>query len=110
MPTIIDPTPQQVLDLEIGDNDSGASTVRGYLVALLLKLWEQSEMFSGKRPFGNSGWGNDFSEAFIRAGFVKGEILEPEESGEDWPEVQSCDYDRVNALVFSAIRALGEVR
>jgi hypothetical protein len=100
--TIIDPTPQQVLDLEIGDNDSGEPTVRGYLTKLLLTLWLEQDGFSGKRPFGNSGWSSDFDRAFIRAGWVTGEI-----SDDEWEEVQHVDSDRVDSLVASAITALG---
>lgn len=37
-------------------SESGASTVGGYLIALLRQLWQEEEGFSGKRPFGNSGW------------------------------------------------------
>lgn len=109
MPIITDPTPQQILDLEIGDNDSGASTVRGYLVALLRVLWVEEEGFSGKRPFGNSGWQHaDCAEAFVRAGFVDGVIHEPTED-EDWTEVEEYDVQQLDALVLSAIKALGEV-
>jgi Protein of unknwon function (DUF3310) len=42
---------RQVLDLDIGDNLSGATTVRGYLLA---KLWTEADDFKGKRPFGSS--------------------------------------------------------
>jgi hypothetical protein len=31
-------------------------TGRNYIKLLLLTLWEEKESFSGKRPFGNSGW------------------------------------------------------
>jgi hypothetical protein len=47
---------KNTLDLKLPENDAGADTVRDYLKALLLKLWEEEEGFSGKRPFGNSGW------------------------------------------------------
>lgn len=71
-----DPTPRQVLDLPLPDNDSGADTVRGYLVALLAAVWDEGEGFSGKRPFGNSGWHGDFDQAFIKAGLVPGQLDE----------------------------------
>jgi hypothetical protein len=47
-------TPRQLLDLPLPENDSGASTVRGYLLALLTELFREVDGFSGKRPFGNS--------------------------------------------------------
>jgi hypothetical protein len=105
---IIDPTPQQVLDLELGDNDSGASTVRGYLVALLRALWQQQDGFSGKRPFGNSGWDCDFIVPFARAGFIDLALTE-EDSWTDY-DYRAVDWGRVDALMNSAINALGETR
>ncbi len=53
------PTSRQVLDLPLPDNDSGARTVRAYLRALLTELWREEGNFSGKAPFGNSGWQYD---------------------------------------------------
>ena len=31
-------------------------TVKDYLKTLLHTLWDEEDGFSGKRPFGNSGW------------------------------------------------------
>ena len=61
-----------VLDVEIPENDSGETTVRGYLKALLRTLWEEGEGFSGKRPFGNSGWEFDLTEPLIEGGLATG--------------------------------------
>ena len=99
--TTPEPTGRQVLALELGDNDSGESTVRGYLVKLLADVWKHGECFNGKRPFGNSGWQGDFDKAFIEAGWVDGLLDE-----DGW--VERVDSDRVDALVRSAIKALGE--
>ena len=49
-------------------------TVRDYLYTLLVTLWQQGEGFSGKRPFGNSGWDYDLYIPLIKAGFIPGEI------------------------------------
>lgn len=49
-------------------------TIGEYLKRLLLKLWEEDEMFSGKRPFGNSGWQFDIYKTLVEHGFVFGEI------------------------------------
>lgn len=65
-------TPTSVLDLEIPENDSGETTVRGYLRALLLEVWREEEGFSGKRPFGNSGWQFDLTHPIVVAGLAKG--------------------------------------
>lgn len=60
-------TPQQVLDLPMDDNDAGAKTIREYLVSLVEMLWVEGEGFSGKRPFGNSGWEAELLDTFDNA-------------------------------------------
>lgn len=74
--TMTDTTPQELLDLPLPGNDSGADTVRGYLVALLAELWREGEGFSGKRPFGNSGWQYDLYGPMVKAGIVPGTLDE----------------------------------
>lgn len=49
----------EILNIYLPENDAGALTVREYLVKLLLEVWQEGEGFSGKRPFGNSGWENE---------------------------------------------------
>lgn len=51
-----------ILDTPMQENDADAATIRDYLKALLLRLWEQGEGFDGKRPFGNSGWNTIFTK------------------------------------------------
>jgi len=47
----------EILTLRLqDDNDAGAETVKEYLITLLHEVWNKGESFSGKRPFGNSGW------------------------------------------------------
>jgi hypothetical protein len=98
-------TPQQVLDvaMEPGRNDVGATSVRGYLTALLAELWREEEGFSGKRPFGNSGWQHDVYSALAKAGYVRHSV---DEDG-------CVEYDRAaeakgQELMLAAIAALGE--
>ena len=45
-----------ILDIEMQPNDAGAKTIGEYLIALARNVWIEGEGFSGKRPFGNSGW------------------------------------------------------
>lgn len=45
----------KILEIEMGENDADASTIKSYLLSLLTELWSKGEGFSGKRPFGNSG-------------------------------------------------------
>jgi hypothetical protein len=88
------------LDLEIGANDSGASTVRGYLTALLTELWREEEGFSGGRPFGNSGWQYDIYKPLVAAGLVTGALDE-----DGYPD--SVNDREADALVLAAIAELG---
>ena len=60
-------TPAEVLALPLPDNDAGAATVRDYLKSLLSTLWLEKDGFSGKRPFGNSGWTYDLTEPIVEA-------------------------------------------
>lgn len=55
---------------DVGDN----VTVRDFLRELLDTLWMEAEGFSGKRPFGNSGWQFDIYAALIRAGYIDGTL------------------------------------
>lgn len=52
----VDITGKMVLSVPMLPNDAEAENVRQYLVALARQVWEEGEGFSGKRPFGNSGW------------------------------------------------------
>ena len=91
----------RLLALELGENDSGASTVRGYLVALLDQLWREDECFSGKRPFGNSGWQYDLYGPMVKAGIIRGKL---DEDG----CIEEADVRRADELVLAAIASLGQ--
>jgi hypothetical protein len=84
---------QAVLSLPMEDNDAGAATVKEYLVELLAHLWDEGEGFSGKRPFGNSGWEYDLYEALGNAGLIA--------------NVNSVtDRNKARRLIAQAIRSL----
>ena len=86
--------PQSVLDVPMQENDAGATTIRQYLIKLLLKVWEETEGFDGKRPFGNSGWDGDLLEALRLAGLIE----------DSWEE-----DERGQRLIAAAITSLGWV-
>lgn len=88
-----------ILDIPMQPNDSGAETIKGYLKALLTELWSEGEGFSGKRPFGNSGWEYDLYKALITAKVVKGKL---DEDG----YLDSVDNKAANKLIFEAIDSL----
>lgn len=94
------PTPAQVLALPLDPgNDSGAETVRGYLVTLLAEVWRWKEGFGGKRPFGNSGWAHDLYVPLVKAGFIAGSY---DEDG----YVEEVDTDAGDQLIAEAIESL----
>lgn len=80
------------------DCEGAAGTLKDYLRELLATLWREEECFSGKRPFGNSGWQGDVYADLVQAGVLDGE---PDEDG--YPEF---DYDDGEALVQRAIAAV----
>lgn len=96
MITLKDYSPDDLLNTPMLSNDAKAKTVRVYLVTLLLNVWRDDENFDGKRPFGNSGWWTELGEAFLSAGYVRGDA-----NGEP-------DYDETDALVRTAIAELRE--
>ncbi len=71
-------------------------TIRGYFRELLSKLWEEEEGFSGKRPFGNSGWTHDLERECIKLCVVSGRL---DSDG----YVADIDQTEFNRLIFSLI-------
>lgn len=73
-------------------------SLREYLFELLATLWIEGESFSGKRPFGNSGWEYDMYAFLVQAGAVRGEF---DEDG----RLNDVDKDSANALMPGLIAA-----
>ncbi len=92
-------TGAQVLEVAMSENDADATTIKEYLLRLLDKLWEEGEAFSGKRPFGNSGWEYDLYKPLLSAGAVAGQL---DEDG----NIEDVDDGAANELIFEAIKAL----
>ena len=90
---------KDVLFISMGENDSGATTIGGYLLKLLETLWEKGEGFSGKSPFGNSGWKYDLYKPLVEVGAVEGKL---DSDG----YIESVDTDAANSMIFNAIEAL----
>jgi hypothetical protein len=85
------------------NNDAEAATVRDYLIALLAGVWSQGEGFSGKRPFGNSGWEYDLYTALGAADLIP--ITFDEEGFID--ELTDDARAKGDRLIAAAIQALG---
>jgi len=82
-------------------NDAEASTIREYLTKLLLTLWNEAEGFSGKRPFGNSGWDGEIATALVKSGFISGSI---DEDG----YLNDYDVDELDSAMRNAIEWMGK--
>ena len=88
------------LALKIEHSDAGNDiTVRQYLMALLTDLWIEEESFSGKRPFGNSGWQFEIYTPLVKAGMVPGKI--------DDGELVDLDASAADELVLAMIDYMG---
>lgn len=99
-------TGEEILDVELGENDADASTIREYLKALLSALWDEGESFSGKRPLGNSDW-----QWPIYRALVKAEAVETDETFLDGDDLDSLGYGNfdmaeADRLIHLAIQAL----
>lgn len=99
-------TPQELLGLPLPANDSGATTVRGYLLELLTGVWREEEGFSGKRPFGNSSWQYDIYIPMIAAGAVDGATLDEDGIAGPWNEWRDSGRPKADELILAAIKVL----
>jgi hypothetical protein len=96
-------TAQDVLNCPMGENSSGQSTIRGYLIALLVELWHEKDCFSGKRPFGEKHWDYEITLALVKGGFLEG-------VWDDHSCLVRADRQEINMLVLAAINELGRER
>lgn len=71
---------EQILETEVYDGD----TLRTVLKDLVVKIFNEQEGFSGKRPFGDSDFYCRVENSLVIAGFVEGVV-------EDGEVVQSND-------------------
>lgn len=105
------PMPEQMTDksmlsaLEVRfDSDAGDDiTVRDYLRTLLTTLWDEQESFSGKRPFGNSGWEFEPMIALAKAGFIDLGPVDEEGTPYNWTKEQA---NKAHAYISDLILAM----
>ena len=91
----------RLIDVPMCENDVNAKTVGGFLKMLLLRLWEEVDGFSGKRPFGNSDWQYQVYQSLIEAGYDIGCL---DEDG----YVADVDYTKADKLIMDAISEVFE--
>ena len=96
-------TGEQILELPLMNCEYGYNTIREYLKGLLKELWNHGEGFSGKRPFGNSGWEYDLYYALVASGNYQG-AYEVDEDG--YGDARDYDITELNNAIFIAIAAL----
>ena len=89
--TIINALNEKMLD------DFEGYTIKDYFKKLLLVLWEEGEGFSGKRPFGNSGWEYDIYIPLAKEGYIDAEF------DEDMC-LENLDVKYANKLVIEMIK------
>lgn len=93
----------EILDLPMDENDAGAETIREYLRNLLTEVIVKGEGFSGKRPFGNSGW-----EYELFTALAKNNKIDHKKTEYDDGYVEYYDYDehRGYTLLLCAIERM----
>jgi hypothetical protein len=92
-------TYEEILDLEFISIDLNMKiSIKEYLKKLLKTLWKEGEGFSGKRPFGNSGWQFDIVYVLIMKNLIKGQIDGNNVVEVDWKEVDSLMEKIINTL------------
>ena len=86
-----------VLDLKFKSNDLGKKvTIRQFFFELMKTLWIEQDDFSGKRPFGNSGWDWDLISCLVKNKLIKGKL---DEDG----YLEDYDNEEVDNFVISQI-------
>lgn len=91
---------KSVLDHKDSHWDLGECTIREYLVELSRRCWREEDSFSGKRPFGNSGWKWDVCFALARGGFIG---CERDEDG-DFVDVDEKAAEKIIEEAFQALK------
>ncbi|MEG1662568.1 MAG: hypothetical protein RR338_01135 [Clostridia bacterium] len=90
-------TNSEILELEVRSEDIGVVTIKQYFKQLLLTLFEDSECFSGERPFGNGGWEWEIRECLIENKVIGNRIVTYEEGYCGDSEF----YDKIIELITS---------
>jgi len=81
-------------------NEACVPTLGDYLASLLTELWREKENFSGKRPFGNSGWDYFVYICFHNAGIIS---LTLDEFG-DIETLDSDQEQKADLIIESLIK------
>lgn len=95
----MEPYKNSLLDLEWDFLQVGHTTIRGYLCAMLSRVWAEQSDFTFKRAFGYNHWQSDLLKPLIAAGAIEAVPL-------DHPEREKALLDqraRLDELIVSLI-------
>lgn len=85
-------------------------TIKEYFIRLMLQLWEEEESFSGKRPFGNSGWTNDLYTILVYNDYVEGVVTIEDGDGEEYEDsylvLESVNYKQADLFILTMIKEI----
>lgn len=98
----------EALNVRFSSDAGDDLTVREYFHALLTKVWNEEAGFSGKRPWGNSGWCHDVITALVCAGFIEGVVNRDGDS--EWVDLTRAQTDAANDYVFQLIDLIFNVK
>lgn len=98
-PPPADKTLMSALEVRFSSDAGEDITIREYLCRLLIRVWIEREGFSGKRPFGDSGWEYDLFTPLVENGFLKGTL---DEDGHVLTVDKKAAYTYVKDLISAA--------
>lgn len=88
---------KEIIELRFYSDDLDRElSIKEYFHELLKVLWDEKEGFSGKRPFGNSGWEADIAKCLVKNGFVKGKL-------DSEGDLQECNWQAVDMFVMKEV-------
>lgn len=89
-------TLEYALSLRFNSDAGDNLSIRDYLYKLLDTLWKEEEGFSGKRPFGNSGWMYELYTPLVKNDIIEGTL---DENG----YIDDLNYKQANGFVSALI-------
>lgn len=91
---------KEILELKFESTDLGKEiSIKDFFKELLTTLFIEGEGFSGKRPFGNSGWDWDLKICLAKNEVIKGEY---DSKYDDW----DFDSQEADKKIFELIKEL----
>lgn len=91
---------KEILKLKFYSKDLDREiTIKDFFKKLLIKLLQEQEMFSSKRPFGNSDWDADLIVCLIKNNIIDGKLDE-----DDY--IEDYDWKQYNRTLEMLINSL----